>query len=140
MALYLFKVAVRDEPGALARVTRHLANWHVDLKGFVVDQAGMQLLTNDVDAAQRAFDEAGLITMKVPVLEVTLEDRPGSLAILCQMLSDSGINIITAFGVASRGGGRICIHASDAVRAAPILESLNKGAAVVRPGMEWLTR
>ena len=138
MAYYLFKVAVSDEPGVLARVTRHLANWHVDLKGFIVDQAGMQLLTAEVDAARRAFDEAGLLVVVVPVHEVIIEDRPGALSLMCQRLADAGINILTAFGAASATGGRIFIETNDAVRAAPILLQFSSGRPMLRSANEWL--
>jgi hypothetical protein len=128
MVLYLFRIAIRDEPGVLARVARYLANWHVDLKGFVCDASGMQLLTSDLDAARSAFEEAGIVTMITPVYEVTIPDRPGALAALCERLSEAGINIVTALGVASGHTGRICLHVDQAAKAAPILDAFNEGA------------
>ncbi len=137
MSLTLFRIAVRNEPGALARVTRYLANWHVDLKGFVVDPAGMQLLTEDADAARRAFDEAGIVTMMSPVLEFSLTDRPGALAQVCQRLADANIDIVSAFGVAVGSTNRICILANDMARAAPIIEAFNRGAPVAASRPPW---
>ncbi|MEK6985616.1 MAG: hypothetical protein AABX89_04460 [Candidatus Thermoplasmatota archaeon] len=123
MSLYLFRIAVRDEPGALARVTGYLADWKVNLSGFVVDPGGMQILTNDLAAAKQAFDEAGVMTIVTPVHELTVPHQPGALADISRTLSNAGIDIVSAFGIAHGDIGRLVILASDAERAGPILQS-----------------
>ena len=96
MRLYLVSIAARDEPGALARVTRQLANHRINLQGFVVDSAGIQVLTKDLALAATALQEGGFRYSATEVHEVILEDRPGSLADLCERLAAVGINIASS--------------------------------------------
>lgn len=131
MRLYLVSIAARDEPGALARVTRQLANHRINLQGFVVDSAGIQVLTKDLAEAANALQEGGFRYSAAEVHEVILEDRPGSLADLCERLAAVGINITASFGVATGSAGRIYINVSDLPRAAPIIDSLSRGAVLV---------
>lgn len=129
--LFLVAVAVRDEPGTLAWVTRHLAKWHLNLKGFVVDPAGMQLLVTDIHTLSIALGEMGLIYRVTEVREVVLDDRAGALAEVAERLADEGINICTAFGLATGAAARIYLDVQDIERAAPILEAFNKGRSLV---------
>lgn len=131
MRLYLVSIAARDEPGALARVTRQLANHRINLQGFVVDSAGIQVLTKDLAQAATALQEGGFRYSASEVHEVILEDRPGSLADLCERLAAVGINIASSFGVATGAAGKIYINVSDLPRAAPIIDSLSRGPVMV---------
>lgn len=143
--MYLVAVAARDERGVLAWVTSNLARWEVNLKGFVVDPAGMQLLVSDLRALCKALDEMGFLYRVTEVNEVILEDRPGTLAALCQELADQGIGICTAFGVSTGGGaGRIYLDVTDWKRAEPILSAhhveatpppTNLGTIPAHPGL-----
>ena len=131
MSLFLVAVAVRDEPGTLAWITRHLAKWHLNLKGFVVDPAGMQLLVTDLHTLCTALGEMGLIYRVTEVKEVVLDDRTGALAEVAERLAEEGINICTAFGVAAGASARIYLDVTDIERAAPILDSINRGPTLV---------
>ena len=131
MSLFLVAVAARDEPGSLAWVTSNLARWHVNLKGFVVDPAGMQLLVSDLGQMCKALDEMGFLYRVTEVHEVILEDRPGSLAALCQQLADEGIGILSAFGVATGQAGRVYLDVTDLERAQPILRAHNHGPSIM---------
>lgn len=133
--LFLVQVAARDEPGALARVARQLAEHRINLQGFVVDSAGIQVLTKQIDPALAALDEGGFPYRFDEVHEVILEDRPGSLADLCERLAQLGINISASFGVATGSAGRIYINVSDLPRAAPVIDSLSKGEILVHAGL-----
>lgn len=128
---YLVSVAIRDEPGALARVTRQLASWQINLKGLVVDPSGMRFLTQDHEAISHALEEVGFLYRIEEVQQVVLEDRPGSLSELCSRLAEASINITQVFGVASSATGHIFIAVDDWVRAAPILDLYTRGPTVV---------
>jgi hypothetical protein len=129
--LYLVQIAARDELGALARVTRCLADHRINLQGFVVDSAGIQVLTSELTEAATALQEGGFRYSASEVHEVILEDRPGSLAELCERLAAVGINITASFGVATGSAGRIYINVSDLPRAAPILDAMSRGSVVI---------
>ena len=132
--MYLFRVLAKDEVGSLARIARALASEHINLEGFAVD-SNVQLVTRDREQAERALD-AGLIPYLVEeVHEVLLQDHPGALADLCERLAAVGINIATAFGVATGSAGRIYLRVSDLPHAAPILDSVSEGPIIVHPGL-----
>lgn len=131
MRSYLVVVAARDEPGALAWVTRNLAKWDVNLKGLVVDAAGMQLLVSDITRLRQALDDMGFIYRVSEVHEILLTDRPGALADVCTALYDEGINVNTAFGISGGQSARLFLSTSDMTRAAPILAAHSEGPAVL---------
>ncbi|MEA3203602.1 MAG: domain pair [Thermoplasmata archaeon] len=129
--LFLVSVLIRDEPGALARVARLLAAHNINLRGLMVDAAGINLLTTSLPAARAALDDSALRYTVQEVHEVLLEDHPGTLADLCERLAHAGINIVTAFGVSTGSAGRIYINVSDLPRAAPIIDTVSQGPALV---------
>jgi hypothetical protein len=129
--LFLVSVQIRDEPGALARVARLLAAHNINLRGLMVDAAGINLLTTSLPSARAALDDNALRYDWQEVHEVLLEDHPGTLADLCERLAHAGINIVTAFGVSTGSAGRIYINVSDLPRAAPIIDTVSQGPALV---------
>ena len=131
MKHFVITVAIRDEPGALALVSRQLADWHINLKGVVADPSGMRFLTDDHEAISKALDEVGFLYRVAEVQQVVLDDRPGALAALCSRLAYAGINIESVFGVASGHAGHVFIEVSDWERAAPILDTFSMGPTVV---------
>lgn len=131
MTFSLVSVAIRDEPGALAWLTGNLARWQVNIKGFVADPAGMQLLVTDTSTVTKALDEMGYLYRVAEVHEVVIDDQPGALARLCSHLAGQGIDITLAFGVATAGTGRVYLAVDDIERAAPIFAAHGEGPAVI---------
>lgn len=119
--LYLFSLAIRDETGTLAWITRDLARYGVNLRGFVADPAGVQLLVSDLNATIGALDALGFLYRITEVHEAALEDRPGALSELCQELAEHHINISMAFGIASDQCARIYLDVGVMAAAGPIL-------------------
>lgn len=119
--MYLFSLAVRDETGSLAWITRDLAQHHINLRGFVVDPAGMQLLVTDLAGTRAALDAMGFLYRITEVHEAELDDRPGSLSQLCNELAAQHINISMAFGVAGDDCARVYLDVDVMAVAAPIV-------------------
>jgi hypothetical protein len=130
---YVVSIAIRDELGALARVTRHLASWQINLDGLVANPAGLRLVVEKPDAIVEALDAGGLLYRIEEVQEIVLPDRPGALAELCHRLADRGINILHAFGVSATKRGHVFLAVDDWDRAAPILDLYTNGPPVVHP-------
>lgn len=124
--MYLFSLAVRDETGSLAWITRDLAEHNINLRGFVVDPAGMQLLVTDLARTRAALDAMGFLYRITEVHEAELDDRPGSLSQLCHDLAAQRINIIMAFGVAGDDCGRVYLDVDVMPEAAPIVAKYRK--------------
>lgn len=128
--LFVVSVAARNEPGALAKVARLVATHNVNMRGFVVDDAGIHLLTSKMTDVETALKKGRLAFTSRQVHEVILEDRVGSLADLCERLAAAGIDIVTAFGLTTSGAGRVYINVDDLKRAAPILAAITQGPVV----------
>ncbi len=128
--LFVVSVAARNEKGALAKVARLIATHNVNFGGFVVDDAGIHVLTSNLADVQAALAEGRLKSTAREVHEVVLEDRVGSLADLCERLAAAGIDIVTAFGLTTAGAGRVYINVNDLKRAAPILAALTQGPMI----------
>ncbi len=135
MTLHLVSVTARNQIGVLARVSRQFARRGINFPAFVADDSGIHFVTKDRAAAVTALQEAGLVYVTTEVHEVLLEDRPGSLADLCEQLAAAEIDIEVAFGVTNNGTGRLYIHVDDLKRAAPILNSITESDIAVATGL-----
>lgn len=135
MTSHLVSVSARNQPGVLARVSRVFAQRGINFPAFIADDSGLHFVTKDRAATVAALGEAGLAYSTTEVAEVVLEDRPGSLAELCEELARAEIDIEVAFGVVNQGGGRIYIHVDDVKRAAPILNSMTGRGIAIGAGL-----
>lgn len=126
-SVYLFSLAVRDETGSLAWITRELAQHGINLRGFVVDPAGMQLLVTDLAGTRATLDALGFLYRVTAVHEAELDDRPGALSQLCQELAAAHINIRMAFGVSGNDCARVYLDMDILPVAAPIIARYRRG-------------
>lgn len=91
-----FVVELEDRPGQLARVTEALAGRGVNILVYGLSVAGqwaMAFVANDEQRARSALDDAGISYRELPVMHVTMEDKPGQSASVSRRLADAGVNI-----------------------------------------------
>jgi hypothetical protein len=93
-------VAVVNEPGVLARITSFLVNHGINIEailGYTTEigqQAGLMFITDNNRAAIDAFlDEGFREIMENDVLIVELENRPGALKNISELLAQNELNI-----------------------------------------------
>jgi hypothetical protein len=95
-------VTMENRPGALAKVTRALADGKINIEAVEAEILGrsgfFRFYTQTPVEAEKILRSQGLITMGMDVLEVVLSNKPGELARMCETLSKAGINIESAFG------------------------------------------
>jgi hypothetical protein len=106
----LVAVFVEDKLGALARATKALAEANVNIRWVGIasgERVGViRFLVDRVPVAQKALATHGFSVSLNEVLAVDVEDRPGGLAHVAEILAQRGINILNASGFVVSSGQR----------------------------------
>jgi hypothetical protein len=90
-------VFVENKPGHLADTLGALAAANVNIHSFTIaetiDYGVLRMIVDKVDAAKQALEQAGYVVVEHPVVRTVLPDRPGSLAAVVRLVSESGLDI-----------------------------------------------
>jgi hypothetical protein len=112
-------VSVSDEPGGLAKVAGALGAAGVNVEGVAGLGGGgsghIHLLVDDAAGARAALEGAGFTVdgeRDAVVVDVSGEDRPGTLAELATSAANAGVNLVACYA-ATRS--RLVFVADDAV-------------------------
>ena len=92
-----FIVEAANKPGEFARHASAIANRGVNLSNVISlgigDRGGAAFYATDEAGVRSALNEAGTAFREVSVVEVTLDDKPGTVADAAKRLGDAGVNI-----------------------------------------------
>jgi hypothetical protein len=131
-------VFVDNKPGRLNAVTGILRDCRIDIRAMTIadhrDYGVAKLLVNDPRLAQRALAEQGFATALQPVLAVAIEDRPGGLHELLEILAEHQINVLDAYGFVSepRRWAIWCMAVAEPAQAARLVAA--RGLRVLDDG------
>ena len=102
MIAYQLSIFAEDKPGKIAHVTSVLAGAKISIRATTISTADtfgvINLIVDDPKRAEAALVQAGLTVHLRNVLAVLIDDRPGGLNNLMQLLYQEGININNAYG------------------------------------------
>ncbi|HSW46135.1 MAG TPA: ACT domain-containing protein [Phycisphaerae bacterium] len=105
-----FSVFLVNKPGVLAKVTRIIAQARINILAMTMTDSSehgvLRLVGEDPDHLRKALSSLNLPTTETDVLMVTMANRTGALAEVCQKLADSHINIGYAYCTTGAGGGK----------------------------------
>lgn len=97
MLIKQMSVFVENTTGRLAELTRILAEHGIDIKASTiadtVDFGILRCIVPNPEAATEILKEAGFTASITEVIAVTLEDRPGGLRKVLQILADNDIGV-----------------------------------------------
>lgn len=97
MNIKQISVFLENKPGALYAMTGVLAQNQVDLRALSVaetkDFGIVRMIADDVYKATTVLKEAGYIHSITPVLGVAIDDVPGGLNRVLQVLTDAKVNV-----------------------------------------------
>ena len=97
MLIKQMSVFVENTTGRLAELTRILAEHGIDIKASTiadtVDFGILRCIVPNPEAATEILKEAGFTASITEVIAVTLEDRPGGLHKVLQILADHDIGV-----------------------------------------------
>ncbi|MDD5169604.1 MAG: ACT domain-containing protein [Syntrophales bacterium] len=95
-------IFAENKPGKLAAVTRILAREGISIRATTISTSDtfgvINLIVDHSQRAQEALTRAGMLAKLRQVLAVLIEDQPGGLDKLAQLLVNEGINVNNAYG------------------------------------------
>jgi hypothetical protein len=115
----LVAVFVEDKLGTLALTTIVLAEAGVNIRWVGIasgERFGViRFLVDQVETAQKALADHGFAVSLNEVLALEVEDRPGGLARVAEVLARHGVNVVNASGFVVASGKRavMIIEAED---------------------------
>ena len=102
MIAYQLSVFAENKPGRLAKVTRILAGEKINIRAIAISTSGefgvINILADDPKRGLKVLEKAGLTVSLREVIAVLIEDKPGGLDKLIQLLYDENINGENAYG------------------------------------------
>lgn len=102
MKAYQLSVPAENRPGSLARITEILAKEKINLRSITISSHGdsgvINIMVDDPKQGQKALVKGGLTVSLKEVIAVSIEDKPGCLDKLVQLLNKENINIENAYG------------------------------------------
>jgi hypothetical protein len=106
-------VSMQSKPGVLAQVTSVLGNAGVNIKAFlapeVTGKGTLRLLVADLDGARAALKTARIPFKEETALILSLENKPGALKTVADLLKAAKINIKCGYCTPSREGKRAIV-------------------------------
>jgi len=114
MPIKQLTVFLENQTGRLAEVARILKDNDINLQGFSTTEARdygiLRLVVSDTVNAREVLKEAGFTTHIAEAICIKVEDKPGQLSNILNILTDNKINIDYIYVIA---GTRIVISVSD---------------------------
>jgi hypothetical protein len=126
-------VAIENQPGRLAAISRALAQQGVNIKDISIidniEQGVIRLVTSNAVLGRSVLAKEGLYVVEADVLVVDLSDTPGRLAVLSQALADADVNIDYAYGSedSSEQKMRIVMKVSNLAKACQVISTFKTG-------------
>lgn len=120
-------VFVDNRPGRLNAITGILRDCLINIRAMTIadhrDYGVAKLLVDDPGLAQRVLAEQGFAAALKPVLAIAIEDRPGGLHELLEILATHQINVLDAYGFVVAPGERAvwCMEVDDPIEATRLL-------------------
>jgi hypothetical protein len=125
-------VAIENQPGRLAAISRTLAERGINIKDISildnVEQGVIRLVPSDAATCKALLQEQGFHPVEADVLVVDLPDTPGKLAVLSDALAKGGVNIDYAYGSEdpTEQKMRMIVKASPMARACEVITALQE--------------
>jgi hypothetical protein len=102
MIAYQLTVPTENTPGKLARVSGILSRKKINIRAITISSFGdkgfFNILADDPKLALKALSREGIEARLQEVIAVVIDDRPGGMDRLVQILAGEGINIENAYG------------------------------------------
>ena len=97
MLLKQLSVFVENQPGRLSAIINRLAENNVNLSALsLADTSGfgvLRLIADKPEVAKEALRGEGVISKSTDVLAVAIDDTPGSLTCVLDLLNENGISV-----------------------------------------------
>ncbi len=102
MIVHQISVFAENKPGQLARLTRILGKEKVNIRATTIATTAtfgvINLIVDDPPKAIKVIKQDGMMVTTKEVIAVIIEDKPGGLDRLTQLLFKENINVNNAYG------------------------------------------
>jgi hypothetical protein len=116
-------IFLENQTGRLAEVAKILKDANINLQGFSTTEARdygiLRLVVSDTEKARQILKDAGFTTHIAEVICFWVQDRPGELSRILEILAGEKINIDYIYVIA---GTRLVISVDDIAKAEAVLE------------------
>lgn len=117
MSVKQISVFIENKQGALALATRYLASHGINLRALSIadtqDFGILRIICDDPKDAEAVLRKGGYITTTTDVLAAAISDKPGSLATILEVLSDSHVVVEYTYAFLSSKGDAYMIFRVD---------------------------
>ena len=130
-------IFLENKAGRLAEVTRVIAEAGINIRALSLadtsDFGILRLIVTDFEKAKNALKERGFTVGRTTVVAVEVQDRPGGLSSILEILSGNGINVEYMYAFVQQSGqNAILIFRFD--RTDQAIEVLQKHNIPIVPG------
>jgi hypothetical protein len=119
-------VFAENKPGETARITKILAEAHVNIRWVTVatsEKFGvMKLLVDKCETALETLKQKGLTVSHLEVLAVEVKDKPGALHEVADSLARHGVNVDNVSGFVANKRAVLVLEVHDVPKARAVLE------------------
>ncbi len=109
MAINQITVFLENKAGALLNVTKILSDNNVDLRAINIaetaDYGLLRMITADNASAEKVLKNEGLIFTETPVLAVAIDDKPGALSGVLEVLAKENIDVHYMYSIFGHQNG-----------------------------------
>ena len=118
-------VFVENKPGQTARITKILAEAAVNIRWVTIASSGafgvMKFLVDQCDQAVQALKQKGLMVSLLEVLAVEVQNKPGSLQSVADLLARNDVNLDNCSGFVANNRAILVIETHELAAAQAIL-------------------
>lgn len=119
-----------NKSGKLASIAANLKNADVNIRAFTIAEAGdfgiVRMVVDKPDVAHSVLHDAGFTVSETSVLGIEMEDVPGSLSNIADVLDNYNINIDYAYAFVTKTDKAMLIVRVDDIKSAlKVLSSAN---------------
>ncbi len=97
MSVKQISIFIENKKGSLAEVTKFIAESKINLKALSIADTQefgiLRIITDDPDNARDTLRNEGYTVTATSVLAVALEDTPGSMAAILEVLSNANVSV-----------------------------------------------
>ena len=97
MSIKQLSVFVQNESGRLYDISRTLADNNVNIRALSIAETKefgiLRLIVDDIDTAKKSLEDAGNIVKVTEVIGTKIEDKPGGLASILEVVKEIGVSM-----------------------------------------------
>ena len=113
MAVRQISVFMENKVGPLAEITTLLAQHQINMRALSVaetqDFGILRIIVEEPEKAEQVLKDNQIIFRESSVLAVLMEDRPGSMAAVVDLLAQAGLPVEYAYAFITRQADNACL-------------------------------